>query len=149
MSKNVSLISRRTHPTILTPHAGELGTVMGQEASAIDDDRVEAARRAAKSFRCIVCLKGSPTVTALPSGKAFLNSTGNPGMATIGSGDVLTGVIASLLGQRMTPEAAAYSGVFLHGFAGDLAARNVGERSLMAMDILNHVPDALRSLEKK
>ena len=144
-----SLISRRRLPTILTPHSGELGSVVGEEAAVIEADRVDAARRAARSFRCIVCLKGSPTVTALPSGKAFLNSTGNPGMATIGSGDVLTGVIATLLGQRMTPEAAAYSGVFLHGLAGDLAARKSGERSLMAMDILNHIPDALSSVEKR
>lgn len=146
--KHAQLISRRRHPTILTPHAGELGAITGQDSAAIEVGRVEAARGAARRLRCILCLKGSPTVTAVPSGEAYLNSTGNPGMATIGSGDVLTGMIASLLGQRVIPDAAAYCGVFLHGLAGDIAAGKLGQRSLMALDILDHIPEALRVLEK-
>ena len=149
LPQHTFLISRRRHPTILTPHAGELGIISERESSLIENERVDAARQTAKALRCIVCLKGSPTVTALPSGEALLNSTGNPGMATIGSGDVLTGIVASLLGQRLSPDAAAYSGVFLHGLAGDLAAAKLGQRSLMAMDILNHISNAMSVVERK
>lgn len=144
-----SSVSKRKYPTILTPHAGELGTITGGVALSIEAMRVEAARKAAKVLQCIVCLKGSPTVTSVSTGQVYLNSTGNPGMATIGSGDVLTGIIACLVGQRMHPDAATYSGVFVHGLAGDLAARKLGQRSLMALDILDHIPDALRELEKR
>ncbi len=146
---NHSSVSRRKYPTILTPHAGELAIIAGKDASSLESMRVEAARNAAKTLRCIICLKGSPTVTAVSTGEAYLNSTGNPGMATIGSGDVLTGIIACFASQHMRPDAAAYSGVFVHGLAGDVAAREMGQRSLMALDIMNHIPDALKELEKR
>jgi NAD(P)H-hydrate epimerase len=94
-------------------------------------------------------LKGSPTVTATPAGITYLNSTGNPGMATIGSGDVLTGLIAGLLAQGMKPEAAAFAGVFVHGLAGDFAAQRFGQKSMLALDILDQVGPALHSLEEQ
>ena len=142
------ILLRRKRPTILTPHTGELSAITGDGALQMETFRVDASRAAARSLRCIVCLKGSPTVTAVPGGEAYLNTTGNPGMATIGSGDVLTGMIGSLLGQGVAPWEAAYAGVFLHGLAGDLAASALGQRSVMALDILTRVPEALRSVER-
>ena len=145
---NSGILRKRNQPTIITPHTGELSAITGDKASQIEMFRVEAGRAAAKSLHSIVCLKGSPTVTGVPDGRAFLNSTGNPGMATIGSGDVLTGMIGSLLGQGVSPAEAAFGGVFLHGLAGDLAASDLGQRSVMAMDILGRIPKAARKIEE-
>ncbi|HCV43139.1 MAG TPA: hypothetical protein DGH68_06620 [Bacteroidetes bacterium] len=141
-------MTSRKHSTILTPHTGELGAIVGKDGSTIEMLRSQASREAARLLKSIVCLKGSPTATATPQGEVYLNSTGNPGMATIGSGDVLTGIVASLLSQGMLPIEAAYTGVFMHGLAGDLAASELGQRSVMAMDILDRVPDAFKMLEE-
>jgi NAD(P)H-hydrate epimerase len=140
------LLRKRKHPTVLTPHAGELGRLMGLASAEIELDRVGHARRAAKRLGCIVVLKGAPTVTAHPSGKVVVNSTGNPGMATIGSGDVLTGLIAGLIAQGMPAADAAWAGACLHGSAGDFAKEKYGIRGLLASDILSHIPDALRGV---
>ncbi|MBM2840629.1 MAG: YjeF-related protein [Bacteroidetes bacterium] len=147
VASNPKVLVKRKEPTIITPHAGELSEIIGKSVSEIDTLRVKVCRNSASQLRSIVCLKGSPTVTATPTGQVYLNSTGNPGMATIGSGDVLTGIIASLVAQGMTPEEAASSGVFIHGISGDLASSKLGERSIMALDILDRIPDALRTLE--
>ena len=143
------VLARRKQSTILTPHTGELGTIIRKDPSEIELLRVQVAREAANSLRCIVCLKGSPTVTATFEGGTYLNTTGNPGMATIGSGDILTGVIGALLAQGMPPVEAAYSGVFIHGLAGDTAASKLGERSVMALDILDCISDALKQIQNK
>lgn len=140
------LLSRRA-PTILTPHAGELARLVRKPSAEIERLRVRSARDAAGKLKSTVVLKGAPTVTAAPGGETALNSTGNPGMATIGSGDVLTGIVAALLAQGMDPPAAAWSGVFLHGMAGDMAATALGIRSVMAMDLIRHLPQAFRSVE--
>jgi NAD(P)H-hydrate epimerase len=140
---DAALLRRRKDPTILTPHAGELGRMIGERSAMIERFRVGMTRAQAANLRSILVVKGSPTATGTPSGAVYLNSSGNPGMATAGSGDVLTGMIAGLLGQGMTPETAAFSGVFLHGLCGDIAARHLGERSILAHDILDRIPDAL------
>ncbi|MEK9136805.1 MAG: ADP/ATP-dependent (S)-NAD(P)H-hydrate dehydratase, partial [Bacteroidota bacterium] len=147
LAGHVSVLKKRRQPTILTPHTGELGAIIGQDSTAIDTNRVEVSQESANKLRSILCLKGSPTATATQRGKVYLNPTGNPGMATIGSGDVLTGIIGGLLGQGMSPNEAAFSGVFIHGLAGDIAAAKLGQRSLMAMDILDHLPGVLKRLE--
>ncbi len=144
-----SILAKRKHDTILTPHAGELSAITGENPKEIELHRVDAARIVAKKLRSIVCLKGAPTVTATPDSLTYLNSTGNPGMATIGSGDVLTGVIASLLAQGMNIEESAWAGVYIHGQAGDLAAAKLGERSVMAHDILDCIPAAFRMAEQR
>jgi NAD(P)H-hydrate epimerase len=131
----------------LTPHVGELARLIQDDPTHIEVHRVEIAQSAAARFKSIVVLKGSPTVTATSAGMAYLNSTGNPGMATIGSGDVLTGLIAGLLAQGMKAEEAAYSGVFIHGTAGDLAAQQFGQKSMLALDILDQMAPALRAFE--
>ncbi len=140
------VLKRRKGESILTPHSGELARLTGTSSAVIEADRLSAARSAARRLHCIVVLKGAPTVTALPDGTAYVNSTGNPGMATIGTGDVLTGIIVSLLAQGMEPGPAAYAGVFLHGLSGDLAASHYGERSILATDLLGQLPAAFLSV---
>ena len=142
------VLRRRKAATILTPHAGELGRLLGKAAADIERDRLESARVAAKRFKCIVVLKGAPTVTAVEQGSVYVNTTGNPGMATIGTGDILTGIISSFWAQGMEPVAASYGGVFLHGRAGDLAAARLGERSLLALDLADHLAPAFLSLSR-
>jgi NAD(P)H-hydrate epimerase len=144
LASSVSVLRKRSGPTILTPHAGELARLIGMNSGEIEARRVDVVRESAKKLRSTVVLKGSPTVTASPDGRVFMNSTGNPGMATIGSGDVLTGLIAGLIAQGMTPEAGAWAGAFLHGRGGDLAAEKFGERSLLAGDILDCLPVAIK-----
>jgi len=141
-----TILRRRTAPTIVTPHAGEFGILTGVPLSALEQDRVGAARTAAMRMRTIVVLKGAPTVIAAPDGSVYVNSTGNPGMATIGSGDVLTGMIGGLAAQGMEPIGAAYAGVFLHGLAGDIGALRHGQRSLLATDIVESIAGAFTQL---
>ncbi len=141
------LLKRRKGETILTPHAGELSRLTGESARSIELRRVEAVREAARLFEAVVILKGSPTATSTPAGDVYLNSTGNPGMATIGSGDVLTGLVAGLGAQGMPSHAAAWGGVYIHGAAGDISAMRLGQRSILAHDILDAVPDAIQSVE--
>ena len=142
------LLRKRKHPTVLTPHTGELGRLLGVPSSTIEGDRVAYARAASKRFMCTVVLKGAPTVTAEPTGRVTVNSTGNPGMATIGSGDVLTGVIAGLIAQGVPSAAAAWAGAYLHGLAGDLARERYGVRGMLASDILSAVPQALQAVQR-
>ena len=144
---DISVVQRRKFPTILTPHVGELGRLMRRKAGEIELNRVAVAREASDKLGSVVVLKGSPSVTAVPDAPSYINSTGNPGMATAGAGDVLTGVIAGLLGQGMSAAGAAYCGVFVHGFAGDVAAKRYGQRSLMALDILGEIHTSINSLE--
>jgi NAD(P)H-hydrate repair Nnr-like enzyme with NAD(P)H-hydrate dehydratase domain len=101
-----------------------------------------------KSHKVFIVLKGAHTSVTSPEGKVFFNATGNPGMATGGSGDVLTGMITSFLGQGYVPEEAAILGVYLHGLAGDLGALNLGEESLMASDIISYIPQAVKKFEE-
>jgi NAD(P)H-hydrate epimerase len=149
LSERTAILKARHHGTILTPHVGELSRITRDDPANIEVHRVEIARVAARRFNSVLVLKGSPTVTATPSGITYLNSTGNPGMATIGSGDVLTGLIAGLLAQGMAPSEAAFSGVFIHGMAGDFAARRFGQKSMLALDILDQLAPAIHTLEEE
>ncbi len=131
---------------IITPHPGEAAGLTGRNAADINRDRPESARGLAAATGAITVLKGAGSVVATPEGKTYINTTGNPGMATGGSGDVLTGVIAALAGQGLSPEDAATAGVFLHGMAGDMAAEQTGEYGLIASDIANMVALAIQSI---
>ncbi len=148
VANDISVLRQRKYPTILTPHVGELSRLLKRKANDIELNRVAMAGEASDRLKCIVVVKGSPTVTGVPNGSSYVNSTGNPGMATAGAGDVLTGMIAGLLGQGMSGIDASYCGVFIHGFAGDLAADRYGKRSLMALDILEETHNAIKSLER-
>lgn len=126
--------------SILTPHPKELERLVGKcESSFL---RLTKARDLATTYKIFVVLKGAYTVIATPEGNCYFNPTGNPGMATAGSGDVLTGVLASLLAQGYTPEESCRLGVYLHGLAGDLAKEKLGERGLIASDIAENLPAA-------
>ncbi|MDZ7343040.1 MAG: NAD(P)H-hydrate dehydratase [candidate division KSB1 bacterium] len=140
------LIRRAAGKIILTPHPGELSRLTGADKAAIAHNPVAVARQTAENLGQVLVLKGAPTVVASPTGEVFINSTGNAGMATGGSGDVLTGIIAGLAGQGLDPLRAALLGVYLHGLAGDLARDRLGEWSLMAGDIIEHLPLALQQL---
>jgi len=130
--------------TIITPHPGEFDRLTHKHTTCYE--RFETQRAFAKEHSCIVVLKGHYTSIATPDGMVYFNSTGNPGMATAGSGDVLTGMILSLLAQQYSPIEAAKIGVFLHGMAGDCAAEKNGEISLIASDIIENISTALRKL---
>ncbi len=129
---------------ILTPHPGEFIRLFGEKLPARDQERKKRASRIAERFGIFMALKGHHTLVASPEGKIYLNRTGNPGMATGGTGDILTGILAALLGQKFSFWEAARFGVYLHGLAGDLAKRKTGEVSLIAADVLEHLPEAIR-----
>lgn len=133
-------------PLIITPHPGELARLLGIEIRAVQARRDEVATRFAREHRLIVVLKGQGTVVT-DGRRLYRNTTGNPGMATGGTGDVLTGLIAALLGQGLEPFAAAQLGVYLHGLAGDLARDQLGEASLIATDVLDFLPAAIRQAQ--
>jgi NAD(P)H-hydrate epimerase len=114
------------------------------DAAKIEHDKIELARTFATENRVVLVLKGAPTMVASPLGDVFINSTGNPGMATAGSGDVLGGIIAALLGQGNSPLDAAINGVYIHGRAGDMARDEIGEMGMVASDIMRRVPSALK-----
>ena len=130
---------------ILTPHPGEMKRLLRGTHKA-EADRIDTAVSFAKRTGTYLLLKGVPTVVATPAGEAFLNPTGNPGMATAGTGDVLTGMVAALLAQNLPPEHASILGAYLHGLAGDISAEKKGGRSLTASDIIKAIPGALRTI---
>ncbi len=128
------------HALVLTPHPGEMARLAGTSTEEIQADRLAAARRAAAAFDAIVVLKGARTVTATPDGHAWINLSGNPGLAAGGTGDVLAGIIGSLLAQRYPAADAAVLGVFLHGFAADRVAARQGMVGLLASDLIEELP---------
>jgi NAD(P)H-hydrate epimerase len=148
LASSPAVVRRRRAPLVLTPHAGELARLVRGESAVLETHRIDAARDAARSLKSVLVLKGAPTLTARADGTAVVNSTGNPGMATLGAGDVLAGLIGGLLAQGMDAFEAGYTGVFLHGRAGDLAATRYGKRSMLATDILDHLAPAFLSVDK-
>jgi len=134
---------------ILTPHPGELSRLLGVNTAEIQARRLESARDFARQHQVTLVLKGFRTLTAAPDGKVWVNPTGNPGMATGGTGDVLTGITAGLVAQyrhRPISEVAA-AAAFLHGLAGDLAAKDKGQASLIAGDLIEALPKAYRAVK--
>ncbi|MBN1559281.1 NAD(P)H-hydrate dehydratase [candidate division KSB1 bacterium] len=144
---HAGLMQRYKGDLIITPHPGELSRLTGLSTKEIVMNRIDVARHCAEEWHCIVVLKGGPTVTALPDGRAYINSSGNAGMATAGAGDVLCGIIAALIGQGLSAENAAIAAVFIHGRAGDLAAVRYGQMGMIAGDVLEMIPRALKKME--
>ena len=134
---------------VLTPHPGEMARLAGITTQQVQADRIGVAKACATSHNCIVALKGNRTVIATPEQEVYINPTGNPGMASGGTGDVLTGMIGGLMAQGLPPLAAAQWGVYLHGLAGDMAAQELGEISLIAGDIIDYLPDALGEVKAR
>ena len=135
-------------PVVLTPHPGEMARLAGCTVGEVLGDREGVARATAASARATVVLKGAGSIIAAPSGELYMNPTGNSGLASGGTGDVLTGIIAGFLGQGVAATEAAALGAFVHGLAGDLAAEALGEAGMIAGDVLDHVPYALMEMSE-
>ncbi|MEO5681417.1 MAG: NAD(P)H-hydrate dehydratase [Chitinophagaceae bacterium] len=145
LAKHPHLLTKIPPFSILTPHPAEFERLFGKAGN--DFARMRLAREKAKEYQLIIIVKGHRTFIAMPGGNGFFNSTGNPGMATGGSGDTLTGILTALLAQQYPPEQAALLGVYLHGLAGDYAAARLSEEAMIAGDIVQHLGDAFRKLK--
>lgn len=154
---NTNILKKSKAPVILTPHSGEMARLLRKTTDKrqqtrdisikdIEGNRIDIAVSFAKKTGVYLVLKGVPTVTAIPHGEAFLNPTGNPGMAKAGTGDVLTGLIAALLAQGLSPQNASIAGVYIHGLAGDISCKKRGVYSVVASDIIRMIPQAFRRL---
>ena len=140
-----NLLDGRQRPLVLTPHPGEMARLAGISIKAVQSDRLNVARSFARDHHLVLVLKGDRTIIAFPDGSAWVNPTGNPGMATGGTGDILTGMTAGVIAQMPNDYArAAIAAVYLHGLAGDVAAERMGEHSLVATDLLHGLPEAFR-----
>lgn len=145
ISQNTEIIKNHAN-LILTPHEMEFSRLSKIPVEEINSNRLETALSFAKEFAITLVLKGSGTIVT--NGEDYyINGTGNPGMATAGSGDVLTGIILALIARGVDPLTASKSAVFLHGLAGDLATKEFGEDSLIATDIIKHIPDAIKLIK--
>lgn len=138
------ILKKAKRHIVITPHPGEISRLIHKRVDYIQKNRRKIAKEISKKYGVTVVLKGMNTVVASQDRRLYVNKTGNPGMASGGVGDVLTGMIASLIGQGFTPFNAAKYGVYLHGIAGDIAAKEKGEASLRAQDVLDNVPKATK-----
>ena len=146
LAQNPEWIKLVPKNTILTPHPKEFDRLFGSSKSAYD--RLQKQLEKSKALSIYILLKGAHSSLSTPSGEVFFNSTGNPGMAKGGSGDVLTGMIASLLAQHYSSQEAAILGMYLHGFAGDKARKKYTEYAMSATQLIDCIPKAFKELEK-
>jgi NAD(P)H-hydrate epimerase len=137
-------LAQRDAPTVLTPHAGELGRLLEIDSAAVGERRLHHAREAARRSQAVVLLKGDDTIVATPEGMAGVSRGGSRGLATAGTGDVLSGVIGALLSKRLHPFHAACAGTWLHATAGQVAAERLGADVLIARDVIDALPEARR-----
>lgn len=147
LSTQPELLKEITVPVVITPHPGEMANFLGCSIEDVCRDRIGIARKVAAKYNIIVVLKGARSIIATPNEEVWINPTGNQGMATAGCGDVLTGMIAGFIAQGISPVYATKLSVFLHGLAGDIKAEDKGMLSLIATDILNGIPEAIKSLK--
>ncbi len=145
IADNPEILKKRKSDIIITPHPGEMGRLCGITAKEVNAGRVDVALSFAKKYGVITVLKGSGTIIASPNGQALLNTTGNSGMATGGSGDVLAGMTAGLLAQGKSAFDCAAAAVYLHGLAGDFAAEKLGKISMLPSDIIDCIAQAFKS----
>jgi NAD(P)H-hydrate epimerase len=138
---------RASKQLILTPHLGELQRFFDKPFSNNKTTILNLAKNFAKEYKLILVMKGNNTITVTPKGKLYKNTTGGPALATAGTGDVLSGIIAGIIAQHITPEEAAPAAVYLHGLAGDLATVKNTEPGVIASDVIDYIPNALKSIE--
>ncbi len=144
LAGSLDLLKRAKAPVVMTPHPGEMGRLLSIPSQEVQKDRIGIAADFAAKYKVTLVLKGAGTIIAASGGEIFVNTTGNPGMATGGTGDVLTGMIGSLLAQGYAATQAACLAVYLHGLAGDLAAKEKGEAGMIAGDVIEKIPEAIR-----
>jgi hydroxyethylthiazole kinase-like uncharacterized protein yjeF len=149
LASRLDLLKQGEGSVLLTPHPGEMARLAGITTEQVQADRISVAKAFATSYNSIIVLKGNRTVIATPAQEIYINATGNPGMASGGTGDVLTGMIGGLVAQGLSLLEAAKWGVYLHGLAGDLAAQEIGEIPLIASDIIDYLPDALAEVKAR
>lgn len=145
IADNPEILRSRNAPTILTPHLGEMARLTCKSVAEISGNKIAILRETAATLKATIVLKGAHSLVGTPSGKVYINLSGNAGMATAGSGDVLTGCIAAMYGLGLKPDEATRKGVFLHGYAGDLAAAKKGADGITAADIMECLPQALKN----
>lgn len=149
ISEDLNILLEKRGKIVLTPHLGELSRLLGVDIKDIREDRFYYGKYLSKKYDVTLIMKGEKTLVFSPNREVYINKSGNPGMATAGSGDVLSGVISSLIGQGLEVEEASELGVYLHGLAGDLAAKDKGEYGLIAGDIVEYLPMAIEEVLKR
>jgi hydroxyethylthiazole kinase-like uncharacterized protein yjeF len=149
IASDTACLAERDNPTVITPHPGELGRLLDRQAGEIQAARLDSILEATRRFGCVVVLKGANTMVASPDGRVLINPLALPGLATAGSGDVLTGCLAALCAQGLDPLDAAACGVFIHGKAAEIAAHLIGPIGMVAGDVVSHLPLALSGLLSK
>lgn len=148
LARDTAVLEKIKAPAVLTPHPGEMARLLEMTVQEVQDNRVMLTQQCAEDWDCTVLLKGPRTLVADPAGELYINSTGNSGMATAGSGDVLTGIISGLIAQGMEVSRAAAAGAYIHGLAGDLACEQLGSHSLLAGEIIDYLPQSIKRLAR-
>jgi len=146
---DLNRLKNHRQPVILTPHYGEMARLLKKDIGYVKTDIVDKSADFSSEYGVYLVLKGARTVIACPDGEVYINTTGNPGMATAGSGDVLTGIITSLIGQGIDIKNAIRAAVYMHGLAGDIGVKYKGEYSLIAGDIINYLPNVIVEITEK
>jgi hydroxyethylthiazole kinase-like uncharacterized protein yjeF len=149
LTGHLDILKRKKAEFVLTPHPKEMARLVGTDVTCIQKDRKKVAKDFSVRYNINLVLKGDGTVVASPDGRCYVNKTGNPGMATAGSGDVLAGILAAFIAQGVALFEAAKAAVYIHGVAGDLAAAVLGEASLIATDIIDYLPSAFKAEGKR
>lgn len=144
VSGDLEVLKKRRAPTVLTPHLGEMSKITGMSVSKIDEDKIAVLTKTSAELNSIIVLKGANSLIGYPDQRVLMNVSGNSGMATPGSGDVLTGTIGAMFGLGLDIDSAVSKGVYLHGVSGDLAAAEIGQDGITAQDILDFLPKALQ-----
>lgn len=147
VAKNPDILRKAQAPVVLTPHPGEMARLVPN--TLIQNNRISVTQQTAEQYHCIIALKGARTIIASPDGCVFINATGNPGMATAGTGYVLAGIIAGLIAQNVIPIEATKAGVYLNGAAGDLVAEEKGNYGLIASDVIEMIPQAIKRIQER